>query len=320
MDANQHWRPPSEEEARRKADWRFSEEEQRGNWKHWNGEGYNSPWWIAGCEWVWTVVEAYGSRLAVEEKSFDQTFRLRMSDQIALQAGVLWDEKLCTCEHYRRSPLAEAREEFIRFTLRVLTERLAAFDGDFSSLLKGRGMLPHNRDDDQRTRRFYARFPDVELALRKSKLENERHALLCNFPELADAFFRRSHPQARKLLNIDRRLDIINSELASRQGVLATSAQPHPRGASAVSQPASHPEETEPAPQESTQDRAARRQAVVMPILKRKGWTRGRLAEKAGVAKHSIYDYLDGRRATITDENRDAIAGELGIKPDELPK
>jgi hypothetical protein len=127
MEKKQQWHPPTDEEARREADWRFSEEEQKGNWKHWKGEGY-PPWWVAGSEWVWAVVEAYGHRLAVEEKCFDDTFRRRMSDQIASQARIFWDKKLCTCEHYRRDPLPDAREAFVKFTLRELTERLAAFD------------------------------------------------------------------------------------------------------------------------------------------------------------------------------------------------
>lgn len=70
---------------------------------------------------------------------------------------------------------------------------------------------------------------------------------------------------------------------------------------------------------EAVAERAARRQAVVNPILKRKRWKQGRLATKAGVGKNSVYDYLDGTRAKITDENRRAIAEALGLKPEELP-
>lgn len=66
-------------------------------------------------------------------------------------------------------------------------------------------------------------------------------------------------------------------------------------------------------------ERAARRQAVVMPILTKKGWKRGRLVTKAGVGKNSVYEYLDGTRATITDDNRKAIAQALGLDADELP-
>jgi uncharacterized protein YggE len=66
-------------------------------------------------------------------------------------------------------------------------------------------------------------------------------------------------------------------------------------------------------------DRAARRQAVVNPILQEKRWKRGRLATEAGVGKNSVYEYLDGTRAKITDENRKAIAGALGLEPDQLP-
>jgi hypothetical protein len=66
-------------------------------------------------------------------------------------------------------------------------------------------------------------------------------------------------------------------------------------------------------------ERADRRQAVVMPILTKRGWKRGRLVTAAGVGKNSVYEYLDGTRATITDENREAIAQALGLEKDELP-
>lgn len=66
-------------------------------------------------------------------------------------------------------------------------------------------------------------------------------------------------------------------------------------------------------------ERAARRQAVVMPILAQKGWSRGLLAAKAGLGKNSVYEYLDGTRARITDDNRIAIADALELKPEQLP-
>jgi hypothetical protein len=66
-------------------------------------------------------------------------------------------------------------------------------------------------------------------------------------------------------------------------------------------------------------ERAARRQTVVMPILAKKGWKRGRLVTEVGVGKGSVYAYLDGTRATITDKNRKAIADVLGLQPEQLP-
>jgi pyruvate/2-oxoglutarate dehydrogenase complex dihydrolipoamide acyltransferase (E2) component len=66
-------------------------------------------------------------------------------------------------------------------------------------------------------------------------------------------------------------------------------------------------------------ERAARRQAVVNPILKLKRWKRGRLAAKAGLGKNSVYKYLDGTRVRITDENREALAGALDLKPEQIP-
>lgn len=67
------------------------------------------------------------------------------------------------------------------------------------------------------------------------------------------------------------------------------------------------------------EQRAARRQAVVMPILRDKGWSRGHLVTGAGVGKNTVYKYLDGTRATITDKNRNAIADVLGLPPEQLP-
>jgi hypothetical protein len=56
-----------------------------------------------------------------------------------------------------------------------------------------------------------------------------------------------------------------------------------------------------------------------MPILTKKRWRRGRLATVAAVGKNSVYEYLDGTRTKITDENRTAIADALGLKPEQLP-
>ena len=64
---------------------------------------------------------------------------------------------------------------------------------------------------------------------------------------------------------------------------------------------------------------AARRQAVVLPILAKKRWKPSRLATKAGVAKNSVYGYLDGTIIEISDANRTAIAEALGIEPHQLP-
>jgi hypothetical protein len=75
----------------------------------------------------------------------------------------------------------------------------------------------------------------------------------------------------------------------------------------------------ESARMEAMAERAARRQAVVNPILQLKGWKPGRLATKAGVGKNSVYEYLDGTRAKIMDENREAIAQALGLEAEQLP-
>jgi len=67
------------------------------------------------------------------------------------------------------------------------------------------------------------------------------------------------------------------------------------------------------------QERAERRQAVVMPILAKKKWTRGKWATKAGVGKNSVYKYLAGRRS-LSDANRKPMAEVLGLKPEQLPQ
>jgi hypothetical protein len=65
-------------------------------------------------------------------------------------------------------------------------------------------------------------------------------------------------------------------------------------------------------------ERAAKRGAVVMPILTNKRWTQGRLATEAGISKNSVYGYLDGTRRRITRGNHKAIADALGLQPGQL--
>jgi hypothetical protein len=77
--------------------------------------------------------------------------------------------------------------------------------------------------------------------------------------------------------------------------------------------------DTAAAPENSPDALAASRQAVIMPILKRKRWTRGRWASEAAVGKNSIYDYLKGER-NPGPENRQAMADALGLKVHELPE
>ncbi len=65
--------------------------------------------------------------------------------------------------------------------------------------------------------------------------------------------------------------------------------------------------------------RAAERQGVVMPILKEKRWTRGKLVTEVGVGKGTVYGYLDGTRAWMDKDSRTAIAQVLGLDVDKLP-
>ncbi len=70
--------------------------------------------------------------------------------------------------------------------------------------------------------------------------------------------------------------------------------------------------------EEMARERSGRRSAAVMPILRSKRWSRGMWATKAGVSKNSVYEYLNGKR-NLSIENRQALAEELGLKPQELP-
>lgn len=62
----------------------------------------------------------------------------------------------------------------------------------------------------------------------------------------------------------------------------------------------------------------AARRAAVMPILVSKGWTRCKLATKAGVSRNSVYEYLNGKRK-LSPANRRALAEALSRKLEDLP-
>jgi hypothetical protein len=64
---------------------------------------------------------------------------------------------------------------------------------------------------------------------------------------------------------------------------------------------------------------AAKRQSIVMPILKQKRWSRGKLVTEAGIGKNSVYEYLDGKRNPVY-ANRKAMADALGLTEDQLPQ
>lgn len=74
--------------------------------------------------------------------------------------------------------------------------------------------------------------------------------------------------------------------------------------------------------EEGVKQRAERRRAFIIPRLQAKRpkpWSPGRLAAEAGVGKNSVYEYLNGKRAKISKENREAFSNALGVKPSELP-
>ena len=75
----------------------------------------------------------------------------------------------------------------------------------------------------------------------------------------------------------------------------------------------------DPKHDEVVSERAARRRAVVNPILEKKRWKAGRLVTESAVGKATVYGYLDGTRGWIDEDNRKAIAECLDLKSEELP-
>jgi hypothetical protein len=76
--------------------------------------------------------------------------------------------------------------------------------------------------------------------------------------------------------------------------------------------------ESGPGHSSKTAEKAASRSSVVSPILAAKRWTPNRWASEAGVGKNCAYEYLAGTR-DLSDDNRRAMAQELGLKPEQLP-
>jgi hypothetical protein len=76
----------------------------------------------------------------------------------------------------------------------------------------------------------------------------------------------------------------------------------------------------ETAEEETAEDRAQQRRAVLCPILEQKDWTIGKLVTESGVGKATVYGFFDGTRKQIHRANRKAIADALGIPLTKLPK
>ncbi|MGD0775068.1 MAG: hypothetical protein ABSC05_19810 [Candidatus Solibacter sp.] len=64
--------------------------------------------------------------------------------------------------------------------------------------------------------------------------------------------------------------------------------------------------------------KAAIRSSIVSPLLTAKKWTPNRWATAAGVSKNCAYEYLAGTR-DLSEENRRAMAEELGLATEQLP-
>jgi lambda repressor-like predicted transcriptional regulator len=83
------------------------------------------------------------------------------------------------------------------------------------------------------------------------------------------------------------------------------------------------PKEAIPATADTSQKRSiehlsATRKAFVVPLLKKKGMTRSKLATEAGIDPSVVYDYLSGK-STPRPDNRNVIAEVLGVAESELP-
>jgi len=140
--------------------------------------------------------------------------------------------------------------------------------------------------------------PIEELArvqYERARLCKEIDARIASLPEQEQANWKRFWDRSRPANTTDGLRDILD-------WISAAEARPSPQK-----------------PPETEQERAARRQAVVMPILDRKDWTRNKLVTEAGIGK-SVYEYLAGKRKNVKKENRDALADALGIPRDKIPE
>src|ERR1039458_2301525 len=97
----------SEDEAIRRADQKYLEAEQTGEWSAWNGPG-TSPWWVAGCDWVETVILAFGERVLLAEHRFNDSLRGRLFGESRKQAGAVYDRKLWLYDSALRNPTSPA--------------------------------------------------------------------------------------------------------------------------------------------------------------------------------------------------------------------
>jgi hypothetical protein len=123
--AEQEWRPLAEDEAIRRADQKYLEAEQAGEWSVWNGGG-TPPWWAAGCEWVETAILHFGERVILAELLFNDSLRRRLYGEIRKQASAFYDRKLW---HYD-SPLGNPTKKraFVNWVVRRMGPTLATFD------------------------------------------------------------------------------------------------------------------------------------------------------------------------------------------------
>jgi hypothetical protein len=115
----------SEDEAIRRADQKYLEAEQTGEWSAWNGPG-TSPWWVAGCDWVETVILAFGERVLLAEHRFNDSLRGRLFGESRKQAGAVYDRKLWLYDSVLRNPTS--RQAFVDWVARQMGPTLATFD------------------------------------------------------------------------------------------------------------------------------------------------------------------------------------------------
>lgn len=125
----------------------------------------------------------------------------------------------------------------------------------------------------------------------------------------------------RDLLSMKCRLTemerLLSSEPASERSI-PNPIRPHPPAVAASSNKPSGRQTHQVS--ETREQRASRRRDFVSPILDRFDWTPGKLATEAAVGKTTVYEYLNGKRKSISRPNRKALADTLQVELKDLPK
>lgn len=84
-------------------------------------------------------------------------------------------------------------------------------------------------------------------------------------------------------------------------------------------QPATRAVDSSPDDSDVKTERATTRSAWLEPLLKRKRWTRGRLATEAGLSNDTVYNWANGTWETMKADNRTSLCDALGVPEHEMP-